>query len=263
MLDGYQKEIFTRALTDGDRVSYDVYSKGEGPVVVIMQELPGIGPETLRLADRFISYDYKVVLPHLFGPLGQTCTLGNLARVFCMRREFHLFAKNGSSPIVGWMKALCQTLRERSEYEGVAVIGMCLTGNFAMSLMADDAVLASVASQPAMPFFAQGSLHMSKDEMKATRERLDHLAKTTEPPFQNGQMMALRFEKDWMCTARKFEAIDRDLNQEADRVRQRVLPGKGHSVLTRDFKVKKGHPTREAFDEVVRYFDKSFGIKRP
>ncbi len=253
MLDGYQKEIFKAPLTGGEMVSHDVYSKGKGPVVVIIQELPGIGPETLRLADRFVSYDYSVVLPHLFGPLGRTSMPGNLARVFCMRREFHLFAKNGSSPIVGWLKALCQTLRERSGHDGVAVIGMCLTGNFAMSLVADEAVLAGVASQPAMPFFAQGSLHMSRDEMDASCKRLDQI----------GPMMALRFEKDRMCTARKFEAIDRELNQADHRVRQRVLPGRGHSVLTRDFKVKKGHPTREAFDEVVRYFDKSFGIKRP
>lgn len=262
MLDGFEKQEFEAPLTGGKTATHDVYSKGEGPVVVIVQELPGIGQETLRLADLFVDKGYRVVLPHLFGPLGKTSMLGNLARVFCMRREFHLFLKNGSSPIVGWLKALCQAQREKSSHDGVAVIGMCLTGNFAMSLMADDAVLASVASQPAMPFLAMGSLHMSEDEMQATRDRLDHLDKTTETPFKNGQMLALRFERDPLCKAAKFEAIDRGLNQQKHRVRQRVLPGKGHSVLTLDFVDEKGHPTREAFDEVIGYFDKAFRIER-
>ena len=217
MLNGYEKSSFKGALTGGDEVAHDVYAKGTGPTVLIIQELPGIGKSTLDLADLFVAKGYRVALPHLFGPLGRTSYLGNFARVFCMRREFHLFLKNGSSPIVGWLRALCQTLRAESDHDGVAVIGMCLTGNFAISLMADDAVLASVASQPAMPFASQGSLHMSEDEMKATRERLDYLAETTKEPFKNGQMMALRFEKDWMCTARKFEAIDRGINQDGHR----------------------------------------------
>lgn len=252
MLDGYDKQRFQAELTGGDLAAHDVYVKGEGPVVVIIQELPGIGRETLRLADRFVDLGYRVALPHLFGPLGRISMLGNLARVFCMRREFHLFAKNGSSPIVGWLKALCQHHKHLSGNDGVAVIGMCLTGNFAMSLIADDAVLASVASQPAMPFLAQGALHMSQDEIEASRKRLDEI----------GPMLAMRFEKDPLCTALKFEAIDRGLSQEGQRVRQRVLPGKGHSVLTLDFIDQEGHPTRQAFDEVVAYFDDAFGIDR-
>ena len=59
---------------------------------MIIQELPGIGPETLRLADEFVAAGFTVVLPHLFGPLGKTDLAGNMLRVLCMRREFRLFA---------------------------------------------------------------------------------------------------------------------------------------------------------------------------
>ncbi len=52
MLDGYSKTVFTTDAVDGALLSHDVYSKGDGPVIVIIQELPGIGPETLRLADK-------------------------------------------------------------------------------------------------------------------------------------------------------------------------------------------------------------------
>lgn len=262
MLDGYDREAFWDSLTGGGEVSHYIYTKGDGPTVVILQELPGIGDSTLRLADMLDCKGYSVALPHLFGPLRKT-TGWNMVRVFCMRREFHLFLKNGSSPIVGWLRSLCRMLKDRSDHDGVAVIGMCLTGNFALTLMADEAVLASVASQPAMPFLAQGALHMSEDEMKATRDRLDHLDATTKEPFKNGQMLALRFEEDWMCTARKFQAIDMGLNRDRHRVRQRVVEGKGHSVLTEDFLDENGRPREALFNDVVRYFDGAFRIERP
>ena len=98
---------------------------------------------------------FRVVLPHLFGPLGRTSMLGNMVRVMCMRREFKLFEKNGTSPVVDWLRALCNDLCQLHGLRGVGVIGMCLTGNFAISMMADDRVLAGVASQPSMPLLDQ------------------------------------------------------------------------------------------------------------
>ena len=43
------------------------------------------------MVDHITASGFRVLLPHLFGPLGRTGTLGNTARVFCMRKEFHLF----------------------------------------------------------------------------------------------------------------------------------------------------------------------------
>ena len=104
----YAKSDFTSKIGDGRSVTHDVYTRGDGPPVVVIQELPGIGIETLQLADRLAAAGFRVALPHLFGPLEKTRMLGNLARVFCMRREFHLFKANQSSPIVDWLKALCR-----------------------------------------------------------------------------------------------------------------------------------------------------------
>ena len=172
----YEKSIFTATLKNGQTVSHDVYARGQGSVIVVIQELPGIGPETLRLVDHIAASGFRVLLPHLFGPLGRTATLGNTARVFCMRKEFHLFQENRSSPIVDWLKALCLDAKISGASIGVGVIGMCLTGNFAMSLMADDSVLAAVASQPSMPFGRAGALHMSEDEIDALKTRVDATA---------------------------------------------------------------------------------------
>lgn len=242
---GYTKWVFTAPIASGRAVTHDIYSRGEGPIVVIIQELPGIGKETLHLADLFVKEGFKVVLPHLFGPLGRTSMLGNTLRVLCMRREFSIFARNKTSPVVDWLRALCQKLKADYGVDGVATIGMCLTGNFAISLMADDAVLASVASQPSLAIRDMHSLHMSDDDVAEVREALD----------QKGAMKAYRFEGDPLCTAEKFDAIDAAFNDNRTRVETGVMPGKGHSVLTLDFVDEEGHPTRDAFDEVLAYFN--------
>ena len=241
-MEGYEKTSFTAPVRGGHEVTHDIYSRGAGPVVVIVQELPGIGPETLALAEHFESEGFRVCLPHLFGPLGKVSMLGNMVRVMCLRREFKLLEKNGTSPIVDWLRALCRDIADTQNVPGVAVIGMCLTGNFAISLMADERVLAGMASQPSMPFFDQSSLHMSADDVNEVRAQLD------EP------MLAYRFEDDPLCTAEKFKAIDQAFNDDRERIRLRALPGKGHSVLTLDFVDEAGHPTREALDEVTHYF---------
>jgi len=241
----YERSPFAAACDNGARISHDVYSRGEGPPVVIVQELPGIGPETLRLADEFTARGFSVALPHLFGPLGKVSMVGNLARVLCMRREFSLFEANRSSPVVDWLKALCRELRTRRQAQGVGVIGMCLTGNFALSLMADDSVLAAVASQPSMPLMKASDLHMSPDEIAHIRRRID----ATAPAH------AYRFAGDPLCNAAKFRAIDAAFNDDGTvRVVNHVLPGKGHSVLTLDFVDEQGHPTRQALDDILAYF---------
>lgn len=244
-IDDYQCFSFEAAGGRGKTFRHDVYRRGTGSPVVLIQELPGIGRETLRLADRLVEQGFAVVLPHLFGPLGKTSIAGNTLRVFCMRREFELFARNRSSPIVDWLKALCRQLKSDSGARGVGVIGMCLTGNFAISLMADDAVLAAVASQPSLPLAIPSALHMSASELSAVKAGID----------RNAPIMALRFADDRLCSAEKFAAIDRALNTPSQqRVELKTLPGEGHSVLTIDFVDREGEPTHQALQNVLAYF---------
>ena len=243
-MQGYDARPFSAPLTDGKVITHDVYSRGESPAcVVIIQELPGIGQETLHLADTFAEQGFRVVLPHLFGPLGRTSMLGNTIRVMCMRKEFALFEANRSSPVVDWLKALCRDLRDTSGVERIGVIGMCLSGNFAISMMADDSVLAGVASQPSLPVRDHSGLHMSEDEVAAVRGRLD----------EHGPMMALRFEQDPLCSGARFRALAEAFNDDAERIRLIELPGRGHSVLTLDL-YKRGHPAQEALQQVIGYF---------
>ena len=241
----YSRTRFEAQTSYGDTISHDIYRRGAGAPVVLLQELPGIGQETLLLADELVHAGFEVVMPHLFGPLGKTSIAGNLARVLCLRREFHLMSRDRSSPITDWIRLLCRHIRDELDGDGVGIIGMCLTGNFAIQLIGDESVIAAVASQPAMPFFTQGALHMSPADIDKSRQALD----------SKGPMRLLRFENDPLCTEAKSACVHRAFNDDGvDRVQEITLPGKGHSVLTLDFVDKTGHPTRDALNNVIEYF---------
>ncbi|PHN01721.1 dienelactone hydrolase family protein [Flavilitoribacter nigricans] len=247
-IDQYEKNSFTAPVRGGHQVTHDVYSRGSGKLLVLIQELPGIGQETLALADRFVARGYKVFLPHLFGAIGTTNMPANFVRVMCMQKEFNLFASGRSSPVVDWLKALCQKVKEEHGAKGVATIGMCLTGNFAIALMADEAVLASFASQPAVPLVLQRRLQLSEEEIAVIKERLDRL----------GPMHCGRFAGDILCRNSKMKALDRTFNtDDKKRIILHTLPGMGHSILTLDFVDEAGHPTARALAEVMDYFDES------
>jgi len=256
-IDQFKKTTFSAKTKEGHEITHDVYTRGQGPSIVIIQELPGIGQSTLRLADKFVDAGFEVVMPHLFGPIGKTQVGRNLLRVFCLRKEFSLFEKNKSSPIVDWLKALCRSIYNNNAKQsanmpkGVGVIGMCLTGNFAISLMADDSVLAAVSSQPSMPFNDSSALHMSDADIAEIKSNID----------KNEPIKVYRFDGDWMCKASKFKSLNSTFNAQKERLQFRTLPGKHHSVLTQDFVDDAGHPTHDALVEVIEYFGRSLHSK--
>ncbi|MFZ2029757.1 MAG: dienelactone hydrolase family protein [Vitreimonas sp.] len=240
-MDGFKREAFSAPIAGHD-TSFDVYTIGSGAPVIMMQEMPGIGPEAIAFCKRLADAGFEVWAPHWFGPLGRTSSL-NVLRLLCMRREFQVFAKNQSSAIVDWMRALCQHVATVRNVERVGVIGMCLSGNFAMALVAEPNVWAAIASQPSLPVRDQTALHMSRAEIAASHAALD----------AKGAMRAYRFEGDKLCTAAKFDAVDAAFNDGAVRVVTNVLPGGGHSVFTGHYNDAPGTPTAAAFSEVVGY----------
>lgn len=239
-MQGFDRFDFTAPVDAGD-VTHPVYHRGEGPPIIIWQELPGIGPETIALAGKLVEAGYKVYLPHLFGPLGRTSMLGNIGRVMCMRREFHLFARAKASPVTRWMAALCAEVAAREGGAKVGTIGMCLTGNFALTLMAEPDVVAGVASQPAMPVFGAGHLHMSEAEIAAARAGM----------AAKGCAIAMRYARDGLVPKAKFDAFEAAFG---DGVVTHVFPGKGHSLLTLDW-------SDAAFATVLAYFGERMAVR--
>lgn len=229
---------FTANLSTGAPATHDVHVGGNGPPILILQELPGIGKETLHLAAKLNADGFRVYLPHLFGPFGRTAIAANAARLFCVRREFNMFLRGKQSPVAAWMRALVADIDTRENGAGVGVIGMCLTGSFALTLMAEDAVRAGVASQPALPAFGGDHLHMTPDEAAAARAGME----------AKGPGLAMRYAKDPLSPPRLMAALKAVFG---DALETMELPGRGHSILTLDF-------SDPAYARVSDYFRERF-----
>jgi dienelactone hydrolase len=235
-----------------------VYRRGGGPGVVIMHEIPGITPEVARFARRVADAGFTAFLPHMFGTPGKALSfpyaLGQIARA-CVSREFRVLAGGASSPITNWLRALCRHAHAECGGPGVGALGMCLTGNFALALMVDPAVMAPVLSQPSLPFGLTGSqraaLHLSAADLRTAKQRAE----------QGCGVLGLRFTHDPMCPGARFATLRREFGERFEGIEIDSGPGNphgikriAHSVLTTDLVDEEGHPTRRALDRVLAFF---------
>ena len=232
-----------------------VYVAGTGPGVIVMSEMPGIHPYVARFARWVRDAGFTVWMPHLFGddgrPLSTLYTLGSITRA-CISREFRAFAANQSSPIIDWLRALAAHAHPLCGGRGVGAIGMCFTGNFALSMMVEPAVRAPVLSQPSLPLMQRGGMHISPDELAQVKARMER---------EDLTVLAYRFAGDAFCRAERFAAYEQALG---DRFVGRVLPDTAanpdapmknpHSVVTVHLVDRAGEPTIQARDEILEFF---------
>ena len=115
----------------------------------------------------------------LFGVPMKPVSGGYLASTMlklCVSKEFKLLAAHESSPITEWLRALARALHAELGGKGVGAIGMCLTGNFALSMAVEPSLMAPVLSQPALPLpmgkGRRGALAVSPDELEAVKRRV-------------------------------------------------------------------------------------------
>lgn len=234
-----------------------VFVAGEGPGVLVMTELPGITPEVGRFARYVRDAGFTVYMPDLFGVPGKPFDNGYMlvsALKICMSKEFRLFSSGDqTSPIVNWLRALAALAHKECGGKGVGAIGMCLTGNFALSMMVEPSMLAPVLAQPSMPANDPAGLHISPKDLQTVADRL-HKEDLT--------VLAYRFAGDRLCPAAKFEALKAALGA---RLQARTLPDeaakpgapvKPHSVVTTHLIDEPGQPTRQAVDEILAFFAK-------
>jgi dienelactone hydrolase len=232
-----------------------VFVAGSGPAVIVMTEMPGITPHVARFARFVRDAGFTVWMPQLFGdpgrPISTVYTASSILRA-CVSREFRALAANASSPVTRWLRALAAHAHPLCGGQGVGAIGMCFTGNFALSLMLEPAVRAPVLSQPSLPLGSKGGLHIAPEELAAVRERMERDDLT---------VLAYRFAGDAFCRAERFAAYQAALG---DRFVGRVLPDSAanpdapmknpHSVVTLHLIDRAGEPTRAALDEILGFF---------
>jgi dienelactone hydrolase len=237
-----------------------VFVAGSGPAVIVMTEMPGISPHVARFARSVRDAGFTVWMPDLFGVAGRAVSadpgvvLRGAATIVraCISREFRAFAANRSSPVTDWLRALAAHAHPLCGGRGVGAIGMCFTGNFALSLMLEPAVRAPVLAQPSLPLLQQGGMHIAPDELAAVKARMQR---------EDLHVLAYRFEGDAFCRRQRFDAYREALG---DRFLERVLPDSAanpdapmknpHSVVTLHLIDREGEPTRRARDEILEFF---------
>lgn len=238
-----------------------VYIAGTGPAVIVMTEMPGISPHVARFSRWVRDAGFTVYMPSLFGRDGIIASAEESAVIFqhaCISAEFRALAANQSSPITQWLMALARLAHQECGGPGVGTIGMCFTGNFALTMMLEPTVLAPVVCQPSLPMNDPAGIEISPDEIQAVRRRLD---------TEDLTVLAYRFEGDRFCRAQRFATYTEALG---DRFIARVLPDSAantdvapffeqhvrcpHSVVTAHLIDEAGQPTLAARDEILAFF---------
>ena len=254
-------EDFERRTITFDGVSKAVYVAGRGPAVIVMTEMPGISPHVARFSRWVRDAGFAVYMPSLFGRDGAVPQADEGAKVFqraCVSAEFRALSANQSSPVTQWLRALARLAHGDCGGPGVGAIGMCFTGNFALSMMLEPAMLAPVLSQPSLPLNDAAGIEIAPEEIAAVRDRLQR---------EDLTVLAYRFAGDRFCTAARFAAYAEKLG---DRFVGRVLPDSAantdvppffarhvtspHSVVTVHLVDEAGQPTVMARDEILKFF---------
>lgn len=234
-----------------------VYRKGSGPAVVVIHEVPGVTPRVADFGRRVAEAGLTAVLPSLFGTPGRAPSARYVASSLasaCVSREFATWAMGSTSPVTVWLRALAREVHAECGGPGVGVVGMCLTGGFALAMMVDDEVVAPVLSQPSLPLGfgrkRRAGLHLSPQDRLAVKARAD----------AGVCVMAARFTDDPLVPKRRFDAMKKLLGDnfigieiDSSKGNPYGIDHGAHSVLTEHLVDEPGHPTRDALDRVLDF----------
>ncbi len=254
-------EDFDRRRTTLLGTTKDVLVAGDGPGVIVMPEMPGISPQLARFARWVRDVGFTVYMPSLFGRDGavpQAAEGREVMQRACVSAEFRAFAGQGSSPVTAWLRSLAALAHSECGGPGVGAVGMCFTGNFALTMMLEQAVIAPVLCQPSLPLDDPAALEIAPDELGEVAERLER---------EDLTVLAYRFSGDRFCRAQRFRAYADALGE---RFFPRVLPDSSanttslapffadvvaspHSVVTAHLIDEEGEPTVAARDEILAF----------
>ncbi len=263
-LSAYQRFDFT---DPAGRWTRPVYRRGTGPAVIVIHEMPGLHPLVIRFADRIVAAGMTVFCPSLFGRAGREVTpdlhsLGVMLEGMCIRREFHAWSTNRSSPIVDWLRALAAMAHAECGGRGVGAVGMCFTGNFALAMMTEPAVVAPVMSQPSLPIpmgskARSAAIGVSAEEIACVRRRLND---------EDLTLMALRFRGDPFVPDARFETLKREFGERLEAVELDPADARpdprmaAHSVLTLHLRDDDPTgPTKRCEERVIAFFKERTG----
>lgn len=231
-----------------------VYLKGDGPPVIVVHETPNAHPGIFTFADYLVESGFQVWVPSLFGRVNEEFSSANVLRFLgrsCLWREFSVLRSHQSSPITEWLRGLGHLLHSQSG-AAVGLVGMCITGNFALALCNEAWMKAPVLAQPSLPFavtpkLAKG-LHVSQQTLENAKSRSDL------------RILGLRFTEDLMCPASRFQELKKHFGRRFEAIEIDSAVGNAHnissfahSVLTLDRVIEANHPTQKALERCVEF----------
>ncbi|NML05592.1 dienelactone hydrolase family protein [Sphingomonas sp. G-3-2-10] len=243
-----------------------VWVAGDGLGVIVMAEMPGISPHVARFARWVRDAGFRVYMPSLFGRDGAVADAESGAETFrraCISAEFRALGGGTSSPVARWLMGLARLAHDECGGAGVGAVGMCFTGNFALTMMLEPAVRAPVLCQPSLPLDNPAGIEIAPDELAAVARRME---------LEDLNALGLRFAGDPFCRAERFAAYRAALG---DRFTARVVPDDAanpatpsffarhvpapHSVVTVHLVDEAGSPTLAARDEILAFLRAQLG----
>lgn len=222
-------------------VSKPVYRAGSGPAVVLIHELPGMVPECVELGRKIAAEGFTVYMPLLFGAPMQNYGVKPVLWA-CVWKEFSVLSAHGKSPAADWLRALSRKAFAERGGKGVAAIGMCFTGRFALSLMMDKELIAPVLCQPSSSY--------SESALGIPEEEWDNAV--TRSKEESIPVLGMRFEGDSLCRAARFNTLRGGFGE---RFREVVVPGAKHSILTLHFEDMSPEDKTRVWDELRSYLN--------
>ncbi|MEY2768345.1 MAG: hypothetical protein RI912_2008 [Actinomycetota bacterium] len=219
---------WTRSTFEAAGLEREVWTKGSGPAVIVVHEVPGITPKVLAFAEEVVASGFTVAMPSLVGTPGREMSnkyaVRSLLKV-CVAREFVSLATNRTSPVIAWLRALARDVHGRAGGRGVGAVGMCFSGGFALGMMVDEIMVAPVLSQPSLPFPVgrkrAADLNLSPDDAAVIAERAAGGCEVLGLRFTKDKLVGDRFSSLRTLLGDAFIAVEIPSEKPSD-----------HSVLT-------------------------------
>ena len=240
-----------------DGYRHEVFERGAGPAVILLPELPGITPEMIRLGELLVDRGFTVAMVSLFGTPGARANRirqGVTAARLCISFEFRALAVASKRPVTAFIAALAERLAAQTN-RSVGVVGMCFTGGFALAAAVSPHVVASVLSQPSVPFAlgrrSKEDPGMSEAELRTVTERA-----------ARGDVCAigLRFSEDRVSRRERLEKLKLRLGDAFEVIELDSWLGNpdgfgrsAHSVLTREVKDDPPNAAHDARERVIAF----------
>lgn len=218
-----------------------------GPPVVIMHELFGVTDSVIAFCRMIGEAGFKTYTPVMFGSAEPKSSLPDkavrAAKAMCLAHEFRMFQADESGPWADWLRALVDELCADTGADGVGVIGLCLTGNFALSMAVNPKVKAAIMGEPSLPLGDKQGLHATSQEIGTVRARAG----------EGFCIHAYRFELDSISPPERLLAYEDALGDAFKGHTIKTNNKKHHSVFTEHLRDESGVLRHDKVQEVISH----------